>query len=169
MSAARSLRTLCCIFLLGLAGCASNDGVDVSIAVDPLTQFPRNATYVWDEIANSLPNDDRIRQLDIDPLLRAAAREEFGKRGYREVEAPPANYRLSYELRVNTWLSGHNSRSVGTLSLSLVDASANRRVWMGFGRAEVHAGLSPPERQERLRRAIARMLEKFPPTQRGDG
>jgi hypothetical protein len=50
----------------------------------------------------------------------------------------------------------------------LVETATDRRVWMGYGRAEVHVGLTREERLARLREAVARMLKKFPPTQRGD-
>jgi hypothetical protein len=50
-----------------------------------------------------------------------------------------------------------------------VESASRRRVWSGFGRAEIHVGLTPEERRERLRRALARMLEDFPPAQRGGG
>jgi hypothetical protein len=52
--------------------------------------------------------------------------------------------------------------------LWLVDAAAKRRVWMGYVRAEILVGLSREERVMRLRGAMARLLEKFPPAQRGD-
>jgi hypothetical protein len=39
---------------------------------------------------------------------------------------------------------------------------------MGYVRAEIHVGLSREERLARLRGAMARLLEKFPPAQRGE-
>ena len=38
---------------------------------------------------------------------------------------------------------------------------------MGYVRAEIFVGLSREERVTRLRGAMARLLEKFPPAQRG--
>jgi hypothetical protein len=154
--------------LLGsLAGCAS-DGVEVSTTYDPLTSFPAQATYTWDERANRLPTDPRIVALDLAPILKAAAEEEFAARGYRAAVSRPVDYRLSYQLVVHTWIGADNSRSVGSLSMLLVEADTGRRVWLGFGRAEVHVGLTRAERKQRLREALARILENFPPTQRGD-
>jgi hypothetical protein len=46
------------------------------------------------------------------------------------------------------------------------DNQTGRRVWAGFGRAEVHMGLTPEERRARLTDAMTRMLEDFPPRQR---
>jgi hypothetical protein len=55
---------------------------------------------------------------------------------------------------------------VGSISLLLVEKASGRRVWLVFGQAEVHVGLSPEERRARLSDALTRMLAKFPPSQR---
>ena len=164
-------RALSLVFSLGLAAnvvsCASN-GIDVSTTFDPLTRFPAQATYVWDESANQLPDDPRLNQMELDSLIREAANAEFAARGYQLATSGSANFRLSYDLAVHTWYGPDNSSSLASLSLWLADAASKRRVWMGYGRAEVLVGLSREERLARMRGAMARMLEKFPPAQRGD-
>ncbi len=154
------------LVLLLLAGCAS-DNINASSAFDPLTPFPPQATYTWDEAANRLPADSRLEQLDLHTLITEAANEEFSNRGYRQAAGGSPNFRLSYQLAVYTWIGADNSMSVGSLALTLNDAGSGRRVWMGFARAEVNIGLTHAERKERLRTVVARILEKFPPNQRG--
>ena len=149
-----------------LLGCAS-DPIDVSTTFDPLTRFPAQATYLWDEAASKLPDDPRLNQMDTDSVIREAANAEFAARGYRLSTSGSAHYRLSYDLALHTWYGPDNSSSLGSLSLWLADAATKRRVWMGYVRAEIHVGLSRAERLERLRGAMARLLEKFPPAQRG--
>jgi hypothetical protein len=153
------------VFLASLAGCAS-DGIEVSATHDPLASFPAQATYAWDVRANKLPSDPRIVELDLDPLIKEVAEEEFAAHGYRAAGSGAARYRLSYELVVHTWIGVDESRSVGSLSLLLAEADTGRRVWIGFGRADVRVGLTREERKQRLRAALAKMLEKFPPKQR---
>jgi uncharacterized protein DUF4136 len=148
-----------------LVACASD--IETSTTVDPLASFPAQATYVWDEAAIKLPTDPRIRQLDPDSLIREAANAEFAARGYRLSNGGAAQYRLAYDFAVHTWQGPDDSSSVGSLSLWLSDA-AQRRVWMGYARAELHVGLSHEERAARVRDAIARMLRDFPPKQRGE-
>ena len=155
------------LVLLLLAGCAS-DNINASSAFDPLHPFPSQATYAWDAAANRLPNDPRFEQLDLHTLITEAANEEFSLRGYRQAAAGSPTFRLSYQLAVHTWIGSNNSRSVGSLALTLNEAESGRRVWMGFARAEVNVGLTDAERKERLRTVVARILEKFPPNQRGD-
>ena len=146
-----------------LAACASD--IDVSTTVDPLSSFPAQATYVWDEAAIKLPADPRIRRLEPDSLIREAANAELAAHGYRLSAGGPAQYRLAYDFAVHTWHGPDDSSSVGSLSLWLSDAE-ERRVWMGYARAEIHIGLAREERLARIRKAVARMLRDFPPKQR---
>ena len=154
------------LVLLLLAGCAS-DNINASSAFDPLHPFPSQASYTWDATANRLPDNPRLEQLDLHTLITEAANEEFSNRGYRQAAGGSPNFRLSYQLAVYTWIGADNSMSVGSLALTLNDAGSGRRVWMGFARAEVNIGLTHAERKERLRTVVARILEKFPPNQRG--
>ncbi len=160
------LTLLLCLAAQSL-GCASS-GVDTSTTFDPLTRFPARASYLWDDAASKLPDDPRFNQMETDSLIRQAANEEFAARGYRLAASGTANYRLSYDLTVHTWYGPDNSTSLGSLSLWLAEASSKRRVWMGYMRAEIHVGLTREERVKRMREAMARLLENFPPTQRGE-
>lgn len=147
-----------------LSGCAS-DGIETSATFDPLHPFAKEATFAWDERANRLPADSRIQQLDLGPLIVEVANAEFSSRGYRPVDGP-ADYRLSFDLAVHSWIGANNSRSIGSLSLILLEQATAHRVWLGYARADVHVGLSVPERRDRMRRAVSRMLANFPPSQR---
>ena len=147
-------------------GCASND-VGVSTAFDPLTPFPRQATYSCDHAANSFPDEPGLKKRDFDRRIQRIADAEFGLRGYRAVSSG-ANFRLHYDLSVNTWISLNNSRTMASLSFTLVDSETDHRVWMGFVRTDVRLGLSLEESDERLHKALAKLLAEFPPAQRGE-
>ena len=157
----RQTATLTALMLAFLFACVSSE--PVSTAFDPLTRFPAQATYVWDEAANREPDDPRVRELEFGPRLRRLATEALAARGYREAASEPADYRVSYQLSVHTWIAPDHSTSVGSLSIVLVDAPSGRRVWMGFARAEAHVGLPEEARDERLRDILERMFEQFPP------
>jgi hypothetical protein len=165
MLARRAVLALAC--LLPLAGCASKDAA-VSTTFDPLARFPAQATYAWDDAATRLPTDPRVAELDLGPLIQETVEEAFAAHGYRRVIGGSPDYRLSYELAVHNWIAADASKSIGSLSLLLVEAKSGRRVWLGFGRAELHVGRTRDERKVRLHEALARMLEKFPPSQRGE-
>jgi hypothetical protein len=152
--------------LLPLLACASGDAIPVSTNYDPLVRFPAAASYVWDDAANTLPDDPAIDRADMDALFKDVVDEAFAARGYRVTPGPAADFRLSYQYVVHTYIGPDVSRSLGSLSLLMSDGTTGRRVWMGFGRAEIHVGLTPEERRARLADAMRRMLEKFPPSQR---
>ena len=154
---------LAAFLLFSLFGCASSDAV--STAFDPLTRFPAQATYVWDEAANREPDDARIRELNFGPRLRKLTTLALAARGYREAASEPADFRLSYQLSVHTWIAADHSKSVGSISIVMVDTPSGRRVWTGFARAETHVGRPEKERNERLRAILERMFENFPPNQ----
>jgi len=154
--------------LLPLFACAFGDAIPVSTNYDPLVRFPAEATFVWDDAANSLPDDPAIDRATTDALLKEVATEAFAARGYRAVGSDAAaHYRLSYQYVVHSYIGPDVSRAIGSVSLLLVEHASGRRVWLGFGRAEIHVGLSTEERRARLRDAMNRMLEDFPPSQRG--
>ena len=159
-----TLRPLLALLLLApLAGCASN-GIQTSTSFDPLATFPSQATFVWDDASSRLPQDERIAQLDLDPLIKQAADAAFAVRGYNRVASEPADYRMSYEVGENRWHGPEGVTSVVSVSLLLNDAKSGRRVWLGFGRAEVQHGLTREERARRLRGAFDDLLETFPPS-----
>ena len=131
-----------------------------------VARFPAQATFVWDEAANSLPDDSAIDRKATDALLKDVANEAFAARGYRVVDGISANYRLSYQYVIHSYHGPDVSRAVGSISLLLTDYASRQRVWLGYRRAEVYAGLSPEERRARLKDALTRMFEEFPPSQR---
>jgi len=148
--------------VLALA-CASGDAIPVSTTFDPLVQFPARATFAWDEAAISLP--DIPEREATDALFREVAEEAFAARGYR-VAAAPANYELSYQYVVNERIGPDVAKAVGSVSILMTEGGTGRRVWLGFGRAEIFVGLSREERRARLRDALDRMLADFPPSGR---
>lgn len=157
----RRIRPLLALLLLA-AACASDD-VEVSANFDPLVRFPAQATYVWDEVANVLPDDPAIDRPGTDTLLRGVADEAFAAKGWRAVPSEPADFRLSYQYTVHTYIGPNSSLALGSVSLLMSNNQTGRRVWAGFGRAEVHMGLSLEERRARLAEAMERMLADFPP------
>ena len=156
---------LCAV--LSAAGCASKGDADFGATYDPITEFPATASWVWDDSAVRLPDDDRLDTAAIDKDIKAAVGSEFGARGYTEAPSGNVQYLLSYELAVYTWLSQTEARAFGTLSVLMSEAATGRRVWLGFLRLQIDHSLTPEKREARLRESVAGMLENFPPGQPG--
>src|SRR5262245_21697205 len=117
---------------LALAGCQS-DTAEFTTSFDPLVVFPAKASFAWDASASKLPDDPRIRELNLDPMIREAADGAFAARGWRPVTGA-ADFRLAYELGENRWSGPEGTTSVVSLSLFLTDSKNGRRVWSGYGR-----------------------------------
>ena len=162
MTRRRVTAALAATIFTSLAGCAS-DGVQVTRSFDPLATFPAQATFVWDDAANKLPQDDRQQELGLDSLIRQAANDAFAARGYRHVASGPTDYRLAYEVGENIWRGPEGTTSVASISLVLTSAKSDRRVWVGFVRAEVQPSVTRDERARRLRAAFDELLAGFPP------
>jgi hypothetical protein len=156
------------LLLASLLACTSNGGVEVSANYDPLVTFPAEATYVWDLAANALPEDSALDRAGTDALLRSVADEAFAEKGWRVASKAPADFSLSYQFTVHTYIGPNASLALGSLSLLMSEGKTGRRVWAGFGRAEIHNGLSEEERRARLADGMERMLANFPPRQRPD-
>lgn len=158
------VRRLATLALFVLFACASDD-IPVSTNYDPLVEFPASSTYVWDDAQNQLPKNPEIDAKSTAALLRSVIDEAFAARNWHAVTGT-APYRLSYQFSIHTFRGVDVSTATGSLSLLLSDHESGRRVWTGFGQAEVFVGLTPEERRARLRDAMERMLQNFPPAQR---
>ena len=51
----------------------------------------------------------------------------------------------------------------GTLIIDVVDVASNELVWRGAAQGRVKAGASAEERSERIRNAVRKIFDKFPP------
>ena len=160
-------RALALGIILVAAGCATDDPTTgVGATFDPLTTFPASATWTWDEASNRLPDDERIRPLDFDGIIKEVAPAEFAARGYILASAAAPDYLLSYDLRMNTWISQTEARSIGSLSFLMVEAASGRRVWLGFIRAEMDMSNTRESRKEFITKELRKLLKDFPPSQR---
>ncbi len=158
LGAARGLRLVSLVLLLGYAaGCATKD-VRVSMNFDPLVRFPRQATFAWNEEASS------CAALGVEHILREVANAEFRVRGYRPVASREnPDFHLSYQCNVRTHHRRDASEATGSIALLMSEAETEHWVWSGFGEARVYVGHTEAERRERMRAALARLLRGFPP------
>ena len=153
--------------IVALAGCSS-PVASTSTTVDPLAIFPREATWIWNEEGSRIPDEPRLAELHARRLLREEVERAFEEHGYRRIDGAQADYRLTYEIQLNTRIEADHSRSLVVLWLTLSEFESGRNVWAGAGQTKLHVGLTEEERRERLRAELEQMLEEFPPEQRGD-
>ena len=133
---------------------------------DPLAIFPARSTWVWDEAANRMPDDERLEELNIAAIIRDTAAVAFAEHGYTQaLTGSDAPYQLSYQVGIGEVISATSARAVGSLSMALVESKSKRRVWVGFIRVNVDTSMTESQRRERLRGEMEKMLKDFPPSQ----
>ena len=170
----RQMRRLIAILILGGAGCSS---VSVSTDYDPQTDFSRLKTYDWMPGRPPLGSDtltsSRIQRA-VDDGLRArgyvkASRPDFHVAyqvsvGQRVESIPSSDYaygwRRSYSMSGGTEVRTYDE---GTLILDVVDPASKTLLWRGTARSVVEPGLMPEEREAKIREAVEKLLEEFPP------
>ena len=158
-------RMLGVLLLVALAGCASE--VSVGTAYDPLTVFPRQGTFAWDEGSNVI--SEQVAHLGLAELLPPAVEGALASRGWQKASADAADLLVSYQLSVATWVqvatpdSEERSRAMGTLSVALLDPENKQRLWVGFIQADVAPSVSHEERRKRIEAALERLFKEFPP------
>lgn len=154
---------LAVLALLGSFGCAPKR---TGATYDPFVVFPPTAQWAWDEGLNRLPTDPSMEQLNISTIVRDTITVGLAKRGYTMApEGEKADFLAHYQVGIGRRIDRSSVKGFGSLSLTLVDPSTSRVVWVGFVKTESDMSLSEAERRERLQGNIDRMLGKFPPSQ----
>jgi hypothetical protein len=75
------------------------------------------------------------------------------------------DYRVHYQVGTGKRIEQTSVKGYGSLSLTLVDASTDQDVWVGFVKTESDVSLSEKDRRKRLQKKVDKMLGKFPPSQ----
>lgn len=170
--------------VLGLAGCASTP-LDVGSEQHPQADLTGYRSFVW------ISEDPLIRpSRDASPvspltarLIREAIERELSSKGFNRVaDGSSADFVVAFTVgardRIDAdsypepyrgnWLWRWEGRYVdlrtyreGTLSIDVFDGKSRQPVWHGWARKTItQADSSDPDPV--IRRAVARILEKFP-------
>jgi hypothetical protein len=154
---------LAVISLLSAAGCGPKR---IGATYDPFVMFPSTAQWAWDEGLNRLPTDPSLADLNIRTIVRETITKGLAKRGYTMApEGEKADFLAHYQVGIGKKIEASSVKGYGSLSLTLVDTSTGRDVWVGFVRTQSDASLSEADRRKRLQNQIDKMLKKFPPSQ----
>ncbi len=158
----RMILVLAVIALLGSSGCAKRTGA----TYDPFFLFPATAGWAWDEGMNRIPEDPSMQALNIRAVVRDIITEGLARRGYTMVpKNGKVDFLVHYQVGIGRRISADSVQGYGSLSLTLVDVSTNRDVWLGFVKTDADVSLPEAQRRKRLQKEIDKMLKKFPPAQ----
>jgi hypothetical protein len=169
------------IWILAMPVAAACSGISVNYDYDPQTDFSPLKSYAWHVAPAGTPAMDALTQQRIVRAIDDAL--EF--KGFRKAEAGAADFKVhamaSIQQRIQTqpvtvgvgygWRHGHMSiegsevstYDEGTLILDVISSSTQTLVWRGTARAAVDRDRTPEEREGRIREAVFKILEGFPP------
>jgi Domain of unknown function (DUF4136) len=170
------LRSFACLALLVLSGCST---MEVGADYDPSASFDGYKTYGWVADPGSTI-DPALRNDLLDSRVRSAVEAGLQAEGLTHTAEDPdllVNYHgaLQQKLDLTTFTDyrgdGHWRGSTtqaraydeGSLILDLIDSESNSLVWRGTARDEVNMLAKPQEREAKIKEAVTRLLELYPP------
>ena len=171
--------TLFAILLTGLlSGCST---MEIYVDHDPDASFENLKRYAWMPDPPKVTGDPRVDNPIIHRFVREAVEDRLKSRGFeRDDDAPDVWVGFIADVRQRTEFRAVNERrryssaswtelrerayDEGTLILDFVDPKTRKLLWRGSARAEVHLSASQSRKRERIKEAVDRILERFPPS-----
>jgi hypothetical protein len=144
----------------------------------PGTDFSRYRSYKWVAVDGSTPVDQIL-----DQQIRAAVDKQLAAKGFTKKDSDPVDLYAGYQVAVdqekelNAWgapgwrFNGMASVTtstvdVGSLAVDFYDPGKKELVWRGAATETVSKSGSPEKKQEKLDKAMSKLLKKFPPASR---
>jgi hypothetical protein len=174
-------KILAILVLVASAPCCGGPRLTVDADYEPTTDFAKYKTWSWMDGAKPSEKDiDSLSQQRIKDAIEA----ELPKHGLSKADAGgdlSANYQISVQHKIKQsnatvgvgygWGPAHigvsksptSEYDEGTLIFDLVDPKTKTLIWRGTAKGTVHPENSPEEKKENIRKAIAFLLEDYPP------
>ena len=149
---------------------------DIKTNYVPGTDFSKYKTYKWVEIEGAQKPDDIV-----DGQIKAAVDAALAGKGMTKVTGDTADMFVGYQIAINQerqwnaygggglrWGGGMGTATsstinIGTLVLDMYDSAAKSLVWKGDATKTLNPSDNPEKNQERLNKAMAKLLKDFPP------
>lgn len=167
------------LFLPLAAACAP---ISVTYDYDPQVDFSKMKTYAWHMPPPGTPNVDSLTH----QRIVRAIEDGMEARGFRKVEEGAADVIVhamaSVHERIRTtpvtigvgysWPAGYigaregvevTSYEEGTLIVDVIKPDTKSLMWRGTAKAAVDRDRTPEEREARIREAVGKILQAFPP------
>lgn len=164
---------LLCAVLAGFCGLALAQEVHYNFVQG--TDFSKFKTYKWVEIKGSEYPDAMIND-----QIKQAIDSQLATKGLTKTDSDAADLYVGYQaavtqekqydamgtggVRWNRMGSVTSSTiNVGTLVVSLYDASTKKPVWRGDATKTLNPPKDPVKRQSNLEKAVAKLMKNYPP------
>ncbi len=163
---------------------AACETIGVTIDYEPSTSFSNLETWAWLEERPGHEADTRPGRALVGAPMRRAVREELAARGYRELTSGEPDFYVLHHAAVNKKLDLHSvprhydhsagwtmigtetyvtEYEEGTLVLDVIEPERRDLIWRGTAEARIDRSAGPEKREERIRKAVRKMLDRFPP------
>jgi len=158
-----------------LTAAAAVNAQSVNTNYMPGTDFSKHYSYKWVALDGSKQVDQILEQ-----QIRAAVDKQLAGKGFTKKDADPVDLYVGYQVamdqekELNAWgapgwrFNGMASVTtstvdVGSLAIDFYDPAKKELVWRGAATETVSKSGSPDKKQERLDKAMTKLLKKFPP------
>jgi len=149
----------------------------VSTNYVPGTDFSKLHSYRWVAVSGGT-SVDQIQ----DQQIKQAVDKALATKSFTKKDADPVDFYVAYQVALDQekeldafgspgWRFGGGMATVtthtvdiGTLVLDVYDPTGKQLLWRGQASESVSRSGSPEKKQERLDKAMAKLLKKFPPT-----
>jgi hypothetical protein len=163
-------------FMVGLV-CGSLAAQDIKTNYVPGTDFSKFKTYKWVSVQGA-EQPDQI----LDQQIKQAIDAQLVGKGFTKTDDDKADLYVAYQLSItheqqwNAYGTGGGWRmgggmatatsstiQIGTLGLDFYDPSPQKLIWRGQATKTLNPSKDPQKNQDRLNKAMAKLLKTFPP------
>jgi hypothetical protein len=157
--------------------------MEIASDYDPRANFSAYRTYSWLTRVEPPGNDPRLQSSLLHSRIREAVASELTTKGLQHEPTAKPDLLVAYHVALQgkmdvstvqnypygptawgaTTTTHVRQYEEGSLILDLIDASSQQLVWRGSAQAEVKPDASPEEKQRRIKEAVHKILERYPP------
>jgi len=167
------MRIVTAALLLACASTAFAQSVNVNYV--PGTNFSNYHSYRWVAVDKDSPVDPIT-----DQEIKSAVDKQLAAKGFTKKDADPVDMYAAYQVAMDkekeleAWgapgwrFNGMGSVTtstvdIGTLAIDFYDPGKKELVWRGSASETVSKSGNPEKKQEKLDKAMSKLLKKFPP------
>lgn len=170
-----AFRLVCAIAAMGFFGAGLAQ--EVSYNYDRTADFSKFKTYKWVPIQGAQHPDQLT-----DKSIVAAIDAQLASKGLAKKDADPVDLYVGYGVTIDKekeitgfggglgwrWGGGMATATTstiqnGTILLDVYDPAPKNLIWRGTATESLDPGASPDKQQQRLEKAMAKLLKDFPP------
>jgi hypothetical protein len=181
---------LCLLLVTVLTGCAS---MEVSTEHDTSFNFSPLKTYTWLPNPQEYFGNPKIDKSVLEARIQTAVDRELAAKKYMRITSGTPDFHVRYHAVAGTDMQVENvsdsgsgmsgdwndqrlgfyrkgggksatySWDKGTLLLDMVNPENNKIIWIGTAAAKIGLQDSAEKKEERINRAVSKLLANFPP------